>query len=265
LSSLELNKNVLWSMKWKDLQNRREDVIIIPIGSNEPHAWHLPLGTDTFCALKVALDAAEKTNSIVTPPIWFGWSIQHMKFPGTVNIRPEILIELVVDIIKSLSQNGFNKFILINGHRISNNPWLELAAAKARDEAKVKVVPIDIAYIAREEYARLGFGPLGHADEAETSHMLYIYPDLVDMEKAFDKYMPQQRLYNVDPRSTKDTILYTPSDPEINYSRKDITGGGSGNPKEASKEKGKELHEYTVKRVVEVIELLKVEGAKQEV
>ncbi len=260
------DRHILWSITWRDAEEyaRKNTIVIIPIGSLEAHAWHLPMGTDTFCAFKVALDAARETDSLVTPPVWMGWSIQHSLFPGTITIRPEVLIELVVDICKSLSRNGFRIFILLNGHRITNNPWIQLAAVKAREETGAVVIPVDIAYLAREAYSRLEFGKLGHADEAETSHILYIYPELVDMSKAFEKYISTEELYDPDPRSTKDTILYIPSSPEVNYSRKDITGGGSGNPRAASIDKGRELHEHTVRRLVQLINMLKEKGAKQE-
>ncbi|MCS7386858.1 MAG: creatininase family protein [archaeon GB-1867-005] len=261
------NKVLLQEMTWEEVEEaitRSGGVILIPIGSIEQHARHLPEGTDTYCAIGVAVEAAKETGAVVAPPLWYGWSPQHMAYPGTVSVKPQILIDLIVEICKSLSKHGFNKIILVNGHRISNNPWIQLAAAIASEESKAKVVPVDIAYIARQAYDELGFGPLGHGDEAETSHMLHLHPELVYMEKAFDKYVAKQELYNPDPRSTEDTVLYTPSPPEVNLARKDVTGGGSGNPKVASKKKGEKLHKYTVAKLIRLIEVLKKRESRLE-
>lgn len=187
-----------------------------------------------------------------------------MAYPGTVSISPRVLIDFIVEICKSLSKHGFNKILIVNGHRITNNPWIQIAATEAREATGSIVVPIDIAYLAREIWSKLGFGPLGHADEAETSHMLYIKPDLVYMDKAFNEYRKKEFLYDPNPVSTSDTILYTPSSPKVNLARKDISGGGSGNPKIADRKKGELLHKHIVKRLVELINHIRAKGAEME-
>lgn len=57
-----------------------------------------------------------------------------MVLPGTITIRAEILIELVFDVLKSLHHHGFDKFILLNGHRIVNVTWLQIAGERAKRE-----------------------------------------------------------------------------------------------------------------------------------
>jgi len=254
----------LQDMTWEEVDEaikRTKGVILIPVGSIEQHARHLPLGTDSYCAIEVCVDAAKEADALVAPPIWYGWSIQHMAYPGTVSIDAKLLIDFTVEICKSLSRHGFNKILIVNGHRISNNPWIQLAATEAREATGSIVIPIDIAYLAREIWSELEFGPLGHGDEAETSHMLFIKPDLVYMHKAFNEYRKKEFLYDVDPLSTRDTILYTPSSPKVNLARKDISGGGSGNPKSSDKSKGELLHKHIVKRLVELINYIRVKGA----
>lgn len=88
--------------KQKRLSVKSKGVAIVPIGSVEQHSYHLPLGTDTYVAMTIAEEAAEKTGAVLTPPVWFGWSPHHMVLPGTVTIRPEVLSELTYDIIESL-------------------------------------------------------------------------------------------------------------------------------------------------------------------
>ncbi|MEM2378626.1 MAG: creatininase family protein [Candidatus Methanomethylicia archaeon] len=247
-------------MTWKEVEealSEGRDVIIIPIGSIEQHGYHLPLGSDTYVAIALAEDAALKTGALITPPIWFGWSPHHMALPGTINIRPEVLIEFLYDILTSLIKHGFRKFVIINGHRIVNIPWIQITAEKVQREYSVKISIFDPAYMSKEIADKLGFGPIGHAEEIETSHILFKFPDLTSMEKAKD-YIPMERkLYHIDPRSNKDTLCYIPSRKEDIERIRDISGGAIGNPTKASQEKGKVYHEHLLLRLIEVIETLK--------
>lgn len=94
----------LQSLTWEEVaQKTREskNTIILPVGSTEQHGTHLPVGTDTMVAIALAESAARKAEVLVAPPLWFGWSPHHMVLPGTITIRPEILIEVVYDVVKS--------------------------------------------------------------------------------------------------------------------------------------------------------------------
>lgn len=250
---------LLQEMKWPEVKDylAKDDRVIIPVGSTEQHGYWLPLGTDTFTAISLAEDASEKTGVMVTPPNWFGWSPHHMALPGSVSIRPEILIELLYDEIESLAKHGFKNFITINGHRIVNLIWMQIAAERAQRKLGVKVVIFDPAYMQKEIADKLGFGAIGHAEESEGSEMMYKYSDLVDISKARDYVPGETKLYHIDPRDRRDTLCYVPSTEEATRKIAEISGGPIGRPLQASAEKGKKLHEYLVSRLVEVIEQLK--------
>ncbi len=244
---------------WQELQERHGqsgDVAIIPVGSTEQHGPHLPLGTDTMVAMMVAEDAAALTNTVVAPPMWFGWSPHHMVLPGTITIRPEILIEVLYDVIQSLKAHGFTKFVVINGHRIVNIPWMQIAAERAQRVLGVKVVLFDPAYMSKEIISQLEYGPVGHAEEIETSHMLYKHPEWVHLEKAVDNPHPKHELYSVDPAFTGDTLCYVPS--TINDMRRsaDIAGGTTGCPGKSCRDKGQKYHDHLVTNMVRVIKNL---------
>jgi creatinine amidohydrolase len=89
-------------------------------------------------AIRLAEDAGELTDAIVTPPLWFGWSPHHLALPGTISIRPQILIEILFDVLSSLATHGFDRFVIVNGHRIVNIPWIQISAEKAQRELGVK-------------------------------------------------------------------------------------------------------------------------------
>ena len=147
--------------------------------------------------------------------------------------------------------------MVINGHRIVNIPWMQIAAERAQRELKVKVVILDPAYMSKEICDELEFGPLGHAEEIEISHMIYKYPNLVKVEKARD-YIPQEKpLYHVDPRDPRDTLCYVPSTEEDMKALIEASGDSiTGRPTLSSEEKGKKYHDHLVSRLIEVLEML---------
>lgn len=241
----------------KKLKNQSKGVVIIPVGSTEQHGLHLPLGTDTMVAMMLAEDAAKETSVVVAPPLWFGWSPHHMVLPGTITIRPEILVELLYDVIDSLHQHGFRKFVAINGHRIVNITWMQIAAERAQRQLGIKVVIFDPAYMSQDIVKQLDFGPVGHSEEVETSHMLYRHPELVHMERAKDNPVHIGKLYHVDPAIKGDTLCYVPSTIKDMKKSVEVAGGTTGEPSKSSSEKGKIYHQHLIKRLVAVIEELK--------
>lgn len=240
----------------KELIDKSKGVAIIPIGSTEQHGKHLPVGTDTYVAMTLAEAAASETNALVTPPMWFGWSPHHMVLPGTITIRPEVLIEYLYDVIKSLSQQGLNKFVLLNGHRIVNIIWMQIAAERAQRELDVVIKIFDPAYMSKDIVETLGFGPVGHGEEIETSHMIYRHEDLVHMDRAVDNPIKPTDLYSVDPNYTHDTLCYVPSTLKSAKAHAEEFGGVTGSPTLASKDKGEVYHKHLVKNLVTVVQTL---------
>ena len=228
-------------------------VVIIPVGSTEQHSFHLPVGTDTYVACTLAEDAAEQTGALIVPPLSYGWSPHHMVRSGTLSVRPEILIELLFDVMQSLKAHGGTKIILLNGHRIVNVIWMQIAAEKAQRELDVQVKIFDPAFMSKDIVKSLGFGPVGHAEEIETSHMLYRYPELVQLEKARDNPIQEEALYSVDPLYIHDTLCYVPSTYAAALKTAEIAGGATGEPRKSNAEKGKIYHEHLVKNLVSVI------------
>ncbi|MBQ8829423.1 MAG: creatininase family protein [Burkholderiaceae bacterium] len=249
----------LQTKSWEEAKiaiEKSKGVAIIPVGSVEQHGLHLPVGTDTYVAMTLAEEAAGRTDAIVVPPVWFGWSPHHMVLPGTVTIRPEVLIELTYDIIKSLSEHGLKKIILINGHRIVNVVWMQICAQRAQTDLGVTIKIFDPAYMSKDIVGSLGFGPVGHAEEVETSHMMARYPDLVHLEKAVDNPIKDTPLYSVDPCYTHDTLCYVPSTLEHARHAAKVSGGCTGEPTKSDAEKGRIYHEHLVKNLVSVIQSL---------
>ncbi len=254
----------LYSLSWEEAAAARDQAngtILIPIGSTEQHAKHLPLGTDSLLAISLAEAAATRTKVPIVPPLYFGWTPHHLALPGTISIKAETLVEVLYDIIDSLAQHDFKNFVVINGHRIVNIPWMQIAAERAQRRLGVNVFIFDPAYASKSIVKDLGFGEVGHAEEIETSQMLYCYPDLVHIEKAVDFIPKKKAYYAIDPSNSRDTLCYVPSTKETIAAYAPVSGGSVGEPTKASKEKGEKYHKHLVDVLCAILESLKRVGS----
>ncbi len=252
-----MTTNWLYRRTWKEVETYLEtdSRIIIPVGSCEQHGKFAPLGTDTLAAVAVAADASRRTGVLVAPPLWYGWSPHHMVKPGTVSIRAEVLMELLADALDSLARHGFADFVVVNGHRIVNIAWIQIAAERVQRLSKVRVALFDLAYMSSEISGRLGFGTIGHGEEIEISHMLHCHPELVDLKQARDNPKTEKELYHIDPRNCHDTLCYVPATEDDLRKLAQKTGDTvTGRPTRSTAEKGRRYHEHLVERLVQVLE-----------
>lgn len=254
-------KSKLTENTWQDVKDGIEEahgIILLPIGSTEQHGYHLPVGTDSYVAQCLCEQAAEKAGVFMAPTMWFGWCPHHMALPGTVNIRPEILIEYTWDVMESLHAHGFDKFIIVNGHRWVNLPWMQLVGERAKRVLGAQVALFDPGFMSRGIVKELGFGLAGHAEEIETSHMLAQFEDLCHMERAVDNPVQPGGLFEDDGSfEDKDMLNYIPGTAENLRKHAPVTGGASGEPSKSSKEKGQVYHDYLVDNLVKVISQMK--------
>ena len=180
-------RNVLWQeMRRGEIEEaaRVGGVVIVPMGAIEQHGPHLPVNTDicdSFCIAKRAAERVQSFPVLVAPPIWWGLSLEHMHFPGTINVRLETLIAVITDVCCSIHTHGFRKIVLLNGHG-GNRGLLLLMVPKLKAEG-VPVAALTYWDMIHKEMATLSEmddGRIGHSGEMETSLQLYLQPHLVD-------------------------------------------------------------------------------------
>ncbi len=231
----------------------QDDRIIIPVGSVEQHGKHAPLGTDSFVAQKISEDVAQEEEVMVCSPVWFGWSPHHLGLPGTVSVDSDVLKELIFEITKSLNEHGFRNFVFLNGHRVVNIPWMQIAAEKCKRKLGVEVKIFDPAFMGKEIIRKLDVGSVGHAEQLETSHLMYLMPEMIKEEKIED-YEPEESLhYHVDPGDPRDTLAYVPGTKEDIKKLGEISGGAKGMPSKSSKEIGNKIHKHLCQRLKEIL------------
>ena len=93
----------------------RERRIVLPLGSTEQHSY-LSLATDAILAERVAVEAAEPLGVLVLPVLAYGITPYFAAFPGSPSVRPETYVAFVGQLLDSLRGQGFERFLLVNGH-----------------------------------------------------------------------------------------------------------------------------------------------------
>lgn len=247
-------------MTWSQVKDylADSDVALLPVGATEQHGLHLPLGTDALVGERLALDASEKTETVVVPALYYGWSPHHMAYPGTVTLKPETLVAVVRDVCHSLIYHGFRKIIIVNGHRQANLPPLQIAAAEVREATGAYIAIADPFYLgelAGRRLRRSEPGGIGHADELETATMLFIYPDLVHMDRAVKNLPPRRRFHQSDPYVEADRV-YVPSTVQDLHARSSPSGV-VGDPTTADEALGREYYAELVQNLVDFINEVK--------
>ncbi len=200
-------KYLLQNMSWpqaRELFADRNLIALIPIGSHEQHGHHLPMSTDNVIADRAAHAAADlvacEMDVVVCPSVHYGYTMHNMDFPGTMTLRASTLIDLGVDLATSLVHHGCKKIVFVSTHG-SNFSVLDLVSREVMNRHPDVLVAIasPMKMAAREiETLReaKAIGGMSHACELETSLMLHLDPDTVDMSRAVcDLSQPKSEFY----------------------------------------------------------------------
>lgn len=221
---------------------KESKVAILPIGAVEAHGPHLPLGTDNYLAERLGEMLAERTNGLLLPTLPYGqvWSLKN--FPGSVNVSNESLIGLLYDIGESLFQQGIRIFAIVNGH-LGNATALKEAARKLyQSYPKLAVLylfyPGTKSVIDEVRETKSAHATYFHACEIETSYMLYLAEEHVDMTKAICD------IPTIPPRAD-----VTPT-PWEEFTQTAVLGDATL----ATKEKGRRIIEAALGQMVKLIE-----------
>lgn len=207
-------------------------VAILPLGATEQHGHHLPLGVDIFLSEGISKRLSEKTGSLLLPAMPFGYSWVWRDIPGTVSLQQNHVEAVIKDVAHSVKRYGIKMLVLVNGHD-ANNASMKYAARELMDELNIPVVYLfypNLQDTIKEHCESPTWHGMIHACEFETSLMLALKPELVDMSKAVREYPKKPNLYG----------MSTISLGELSES------GVYGDATLASKEKGEKMLDFFV-------------------
>lgn len=234
-------------------------LIIFPIGQTEEHGMHLPVKTDALIAEEVARRIGERLEDkiplLVMPTVWSGYSMKQVaEWPGTIRLKSETFINMIFDICTSLIDMGFEKIILISAHG-NHTGMLRTVVRKIADEYGIYMALTFPVLMAEEEFTKIsqaGKGGSCHAGEYETSLMLYLAEELVDMSKVTnkDKLIFSSKFY-------PDKVFWS------TWGVQKSKTGIYGDPTVASKETGEKIMQATVNSYVEFIKEFYEFGRKE--
>lgn len=238
--------------KWTEVPAQAAKVVVVPLGSMEQHGCHLPLFTDTAICQEIVRRAASALDDVALflPALWAGVSEHHLRFPGTVSLRQETYVRLLEDILESLIGAGFQRIVLLNAHGGNTVPAQAAVyeiQMRHRDRRDLWLVLATWYTLAAEQIAalpELEQKRVSHACELETSMVLCLRPELVDMGAA---------------RGADRSARPASSRPGADWAGRVVTvrpfehttlTGAYGHPEKASAAKGEALFAVVVDEVV---------------
>lgn len=171
---------ILAETNWEALKDTKFDLAVLPWGATEAHNYHLPYATDNIQADYLTAESAriawEKGGKvIVLPTIPFGVNTGQSDIYLDINLNPSTQLAILSDIVEVLNRQGIYKLLLFNGHGGNNfKPLIRELGLK------FPKMFISFSFFPQVVDKYSYFEEKGdHADEMETSLMLYLKPELV--------------------------------------------------------------------------------------
>ena len=157
-----------------DAAKKENPSIYVPFGAIEWHGIHNPVGLDAIKAHEQLVGLAARLGGVVYPPVFFGAGGGHLDWPHTFMVSAELMSPIVNQLLWGFERAGYRKVILLSGHYPNRNEFLDSAIRSYQAQGGKMAV---LALVENQI-------PDGHGDHAaiyETSFMLYLHPDTVDL------------------------------------------------------------------------------------
>lgn len=233
----------LESLTWAEAEPllREGRVAVVPIGArSKEHGLHLPLNTDWLMAEYLAQRIGQDCPVVMLPTIPYGYYPAFVEYPGSIHVNKETFRDTLEDICHSVARHGTRKIYFLNTG-ISTLWALEPARGRLAD-AGIVIEYTDLTTATAAVEKRLQQQPAGtHADELETSMLLYMAPAVVRMERA---------RRDIGPERGPGPLTRNPAATQGVYS----ATGAWGDPTLATREKGRILTEALVTHIKEFLQ-----------
>jgi creatinine amidohydrolase len=229
-----------WRLKAPELRAlaQREAAVIVPVASPEQHGPHLPTKVDCLLvgeiARRAAAQASATTPTLITPVVWTGLAEHHMSMGATISLHYAEFFAVLRGVCRSLTRHGFKKVLLLNGHG-GNIAALTVAVNELAVEFNAPIATTTYWLLAQPAFGKIleKQANVRHACEAETSMVLALEPDLVDMSRAAEAVGPTA------PELVD--IIGTTAAHRWQSFKSRTSHGAIGDPRSATAEKGERL------------------------
>ncbi|PSL05038.1 creatininase family protein [Cecembia rubra] len=179
---------ILAENNWKNLKTERFELAVLPWGATEAHNYHMPYGTDVYEADSIAAGAGKYAwenggKVIILPTIPFGVNTGQHDIYLDINMNPSTQFAILKDILTVLDRQGIHKFLILNSH--GGNDFKSMLRELGLIFPKMLLFTCNwFQALDKSKY----FEEEGdHADEMETSLIMYLHPELVlPLEEAGD-------------------------------------------------------------------------------
>ncbi len=175
-----MQDHLLAETNWKTIQTKKIDLVVLPWGATEAHNYHLPYGTDVFEAEAIAARSAsiasqKAANIIVLPAIPFGVNTGQADIKLDINLNPTTQLAIIADILETLNRQGIKKLLILNSHGGNDFKWMLRELGLKFPEMFLSTCNWFQALNKKDFFDADG----DHADEMETSLLLFLKPELV--------------------------------------------------------------------------------------
>ena len=257
---------LLEELSWNEAEQllKPDTVVVIPLGAeSKEHGYHLKLGTDFIQAEYFKTEVLKKENVVVAPTVNYNYFPAFAEYPGTISLSLETSRDMIVEICRSLAQYGPHRFYVINmgvstlapleQARNLLTPYGIILTYTGLGEHYVNTMPDKATAASTQTKDPDDNKIIGtHAHEWETSVLLAIAPETVDMSKAVRDYHPSNL-------SGLRKLTRNPLTPGT-YSPSGVYGDATL----ATKAKGEDIVRAELKRILADIDELKTLGTHME-
>jgi creatinine amidohydrolase len=250
-------------MKYGDLKrtdieamDKTHKVVVVPLGSLEQHGPHLPLRTDSMIGGELAdrVEAALPDTVLQTPTQWLGSSDHHLTFPGTISLPSDLYIDVVCRICECILSAGFRRIFLHLSHGGNDVPCKEAIyrlSMKHRDRPPFWIASAGWWGLADDvlRLPEMATSRPTHACEYETSMVLALRGELVDMTRAAGERMVMESRYYI-----ADLLADARSKVNVSLPFERMTRTGAiGRPDLGTADKGRRLLDVIAARIVDFV------------
>lgn len=236
-----------------EAEQRKEALLILPVGALEQHGDGLPLFTDTLRADYVAEAVARRLpgRAYTLPSLPYGVSPHHASFAGTVSLPARLFIDVVSSIVRTLADSGWERILVVSGHGgngaslgvveqdlLATHPHLHFAWTPVSALAATTTGQLPRAEVS------------GHSGESETAQVLAIDASVVDRSsltagvRTLKELNPKALLSRRKPPSTS-----------VRFEQY-ASNGVLGDPTSVTAEQGQEILDEIVTRLTEYAEAI---------